>query len=405
MKALARKQVLLARIEILDGLTIENISTNVYVSYRSGNTEKFWANLAIATTGVILSTQLNNTNTGEGQNFSNISPIIPLGVSVATIPNIWKNRPRGLPSASLLIQHRDAQKNLIDSWEQPISKEAKNGVELLSIAVNKKLSAGALEIYLQNENKNEIFYWAYETTFKTEKSDLPLQNELVSLLSAEGCPKGLLSNGKGRCYNPINKEIVAERTKLEPLILTREIQSVNSKMNVGFNQFSSTATPPTPLNTSALVDCLDWYLCYGNVCNYTHTTCSGGAQTIDGGGGGGNPTPDPAGPANDAERERRRRCSSVGNAWSGGVEVLKTQHKNNSLNCMPGIGFLETMGAYDTYNSGGMSTLGQFLYALGLFDRLDEMYNCLRAADSANGVALDRLWGDYQQAKTDNNCN
>lgn len=164
VKVVSDKQVLLEKIDIKEGTSLINVNTNVYVSYRSGNAQKFWANLAIATARVIVSTQLNsNTNVAEGEKTSGISPIVPFGVSVVTLPSIWKNRPRGLPQAGLYIQHRDLRGKLLDTWEQPISNEAKNDVELLTVAINKPLLEGTLEIYLQNGNKNAVYYWGLQT--------------------------------------------------------------------------------------------------------------------------------------------------------------------------------------------------------------------------------------------------
>ena len=165
VKGVSDKQVLLEKIDIKVGTSITNFSTNVYVSYRSGNAQKFWANVAIATAGVAVSTQLNSSpiTAGDSKSQSGISPMIPLGVTVATLPGIWKNRPRGVPEAGLWIQHRNIKGELLETWEQPISNEAKNSAELLTIAVDKPLSEGTLEIYLQNGSKNEVYFWGLQT--------------------------------------------------------------------------------------------------------------------------------------------------------------------------------------------------------------------------------------------------
>jgi hypothetical protein len=164
IKSVSDKQVLIEKIEIPKGSIATKVSTNIYVSYRSGNTQKFWTNLAIATAGIAVSIHLNNTNVvGEGKTQSAISPMLPLGVSVVTLPSIWKNRPRGVPQAGLYVQHRDTQGKLIDTWEQPITKEAQNSGELLTIAISKPISAGTLEIYLQNGSKNAVYYWGNQT--------------------------------------------------------------------------------------------------------------------------------------------------------------------------------------------------------------------------------------------------
>jgi hypothetical protein len=144
VKVVSDKQVLLEKIDIPEGTLASNVSTNLYVSYRSGNAQKFWSNLVIATAGVALSTQLNNGNLTEGKGANGISPLIPLGVSAATVPSIWKNRPRGVPQAQLWIQHRDLRGKLTQTWEQPISSEAKNSAELLTVTIGKPLSAAGL---------------------------------------------------------------------------------------------------------------------------------------------------------------------------------------------------------------------------------------------------------------------
>lgn len=176
VKTVSDKQVLLERIDIKEGTTLTNVSTNVYVSYRSGNSQKFWTNIAIATAGVAVSTQLNgNTNTTESKTASGgVSPLIPLGVSVATLPSIWKNRPRGVPQVGLIVQHRDPQGKLLETWEQPISSEAKNSAELLTVNIDKTLSAGTLAIYLQNGSKNEVYYWGQQTEQSVVEVVMPI---------------------------------------------------------------------------------------------------------------------------------------------------------------------------------------------------------------------------------------
>lgn len=208
VKVITDKQVLLDKIEIQDGVSTK-INTNLYVSYRSGNAQKFWANLAIATAGVAVSTQLQSNSSTEGNNANSISPLIPLGVSVATLPSIWKNRPRGVPQAGLWLQHRDTRGRLIDTWEQPISSEAKNSGELLSINIDKPLSAGTVEVYLQNGSKNPLYYWGYESS-KTLVKNKGIIFEAPPLAFGLGCPDGYLSNGQGRCCNPFMGDCIDE---------------------------------------------------------------------------------------------------------------------------------------------------------------------------------------------------
>ena len=193
VKVISDKQVLLGKIDIKEGTYLSNVNTNVYVSYQSGNTQKFWANVAIATVGVAISTQLNSSpiTAGDSKSQSAISPIVPLGVSVATLPSIWKNRPRGIPQAGLWIQHRNVKGELIETWEQSISEEAKNSAELLTVAIDKPLSEGTLEIYLQNGNKNEVYFWGLQT----------LKNvvDVVNKVANEASNKPSLARTAGDC--------------------------------------------------------------------------------------------------------------------------------------------------------------------------------------------------------------
>ena len=209
VKAVSDKQVLLEKIEIPKGSVATNVSTNIYVSYRSGDAQKFWTNLAIATAGIAVSTQVGSSSTpitaGDSRTqSSSISPAIPLGVSAALIPSIWKNRPRGVPQAGIYVQHRDLRGKLTQSWEQAISSEAKNSAELLTVAIDKPLSEGTLEVYLQNGSKNEVFYWGLQTVKNMVKivtnTMLANINKPSSARSSEhNCPQG--STWQGDPYN------------------------------------------------------------------------------------------------------------------------------------------------------------------------------------------------------------
>jgi hypothetical protein len=219
VKMVSDKQVLLEKIEIKEGTTTK-LNTNLYVSYRSGNAQKFWANLAIATAGVAVSTQLQSNPSVEGNNLKNISPLIPLGVSVATLPSIWKNRPRGVPQAGLWLQHRDTRGRLTDTWQQPISSEAKNSGELLSVNIDKPLSAGTVEVYLQNGSKNPVYYWGLNTI----KNTVNLIKGNVGIVATKpnksartaGCPDGYLPNGQGMCCRPGTNDCVIEDEGVTP---------------------------------------------------------------------------------------------------------------------------------------------------------------------------------------------
>ena len=204
VKVITNSKVLLEKIDLKEG-TSTTLNTNLYVSYRSGNAQKFWANLAIATAGVAISTQLNSTpiTAGDSKTQSAISPIVPLGVSVATLPGIWKNRPRGVPDTKIEIQHKDVEGNVLKTWTQAISKSARNDAELLNIALSEPLSKGTVEISLVNESKNSVYYWGYEeikqvienqnSIFKTpDVLNLPTNSEpKIALKQADS--KGLFS--------------------------------------------------------------------------------------------------------------------------------------------------------------------------------------------------------------------
>lgn len=218
VKVISDKQVLLEKIDIKEGTSLTNVNTNVYVSYRSGNTQKFWANLAIATAGVVISTQLSNGNAGEGKTQNAISPIVPLGVSVAILPSIWKNRPRSVPQAGLYIQYRDTRGKLLETWEQPISSEAKNSAELLTIFVDKPLSAGSLEVYLQNGNKNGIYFWGYSTLNNSQVVEnnrtVPSNNPKPPVLNS--CQSGTHDDGWGNCEIDVDVNVGQDPTPPPP---------------------------------------------------------------------------------------------------------------------------------------------------------------------------------------------
>ena len=214
LKTLTKGLVLLEKIDLKQG-TSTTVNTNVYVSYRSGNAQKFWASVALATAGVAVSTQLHNGINAEGKS-SIVSPILPLGVSVATLPSVWKNRPRNLPDASLEIQQKDAEGMVLNTWTQSLTKAARNDAELLSVSIEKPLRKGTLEVYLRNASKNPVYYWGYETSKNTSKNnDIIFEAPPVSL-SNRGCPDGFLPNGQGLCCNPFTGECVSENGGTPP---------------------------------------------------------------------------------------------------------------------------------------------------------------------------------------------
>lgn len=142
-----------------------------------------------------------------------------MSVSVATLPSIWKNRPRGVPQAGIFIQHRDTQGNLLETWEQPISNEAKNSADLLNISMDKPLLAGTLEVYLQNGSKNEVFYWGLHTLKEIvidenhfTKITLPKPNKPI--INELGCGDGTHDDGWGGCE--IDEEVIVTAPPYNP---------------------------------------------------------------------------------------------------------------------------------------------------------------------------------------------
>ena len=290
VSSISDKQILLEKIDIRKDSLATNVNTNIYVSYRSGNPQKFWAGLAIATAGALASTQLNsNTNPVEGNTTNNISPVIPLGVSVAVLPSIWKNRPRGVPQAGLSILHRDSRGILLGSWEQPISEEAENSAELLTINIDKPLSEGTLEVYLQNGSKNDVYFWGLHTTtnFVILQKEVILpkpEEQLVSSFSIVGCPSGYVSNGKGNCYNAVNNKSVREGTNDNPIIIRREIGDRLSDLSPKPNITDRKLLPLKPTSDLNLLVCLHYWWCEGGNCVYLYSECN--QEEADGGGGG-----------------------------------------------------------------------------------------------------------------------
>jgi hypothetical protein len=383
VKAISDKQVLLEKIDIKEGTLATNVNTNVYVSYSSGNSQKFWANIAIATAGIAVSTQLNSSpiTAGDSKTQSAISPIVPLGVSVATLPSIWKNRPRGVPQAGLFVQHRDLRGKLLDTWEQPISSEAKNSAELLTIAIDKPLSAGTLEVYLQNGSKNEVYYWGVQT-LKNEVVDdkqiakiaLPKPNKPV-INEKDGCPDGQAPDGFGNCV------VEVDSGELNGVTVT------GSGNNGVGNSGISTGALSGPWSG-------------GSDPNSTGMGGQNGNGAYDNSGGGGN--------SGGGEQDRLNRCSSVYNVWALSVEAIKQIHKNSYIGCAAGIGIVDAVAAATTYENGGKFSKGPWtalVWSLSLFNKLDEMYNCMREADEKKGIDLDILWNNYQAERRANNCN
>jgi hypothetical protein len=357
VKVVSDNQVLLEKIEIKEGTVATSLNTNLYVSYRSGNPQKFWANIAIATAGVAVSTQLSSSSpmtAGDSKAQSGISPLVPLGVSVATLPSIWKNRPRSVPQAGLYVQYRDKSGNLVVTWEQPVSEEAKNSAELLTVNIDKPLSAGTLEVYLQNGSKNDVYYWGLQTVKNIAIDDKQIAKTAL--------PKPNIPNNYTSCpggYILIDGDCVV---------------AVAVDENDPYYGTNHAPTPP-----------------WGSGGNPNGTNNNSG-----GGGSNGN-----------EEQDRLNRCSSVYNVWALSVEGIKQSHKNASIACAAGIGIVDAVAAAATYENGGKFSKGPWaalIWSLSLFNKLDEMYNCLREADEKKAIALDILWNNYQDQRRENRC-
>jgi hypothetical protein len=365
VKTVSDQQVLLEKIDIKEGTTITNFSSNVYVSYHSGNSQKFWANVAIATAGVAVSTQLSSTpiTAGDSKTQSAISPIVPLGVTVATLPSIWKNRPRGVPQAGLYIQHRNTKGELLGTWEQPISSEAKNSAELLTVAIDKPLSEGTLEVYLQNGSKNEVYFWGLQTL----KNVANLMEKKVGVVAVKSdknvriseCPDGYLPNGQGMCCSSSTGHCIPEgegndrgsniQTKTETKIQIKTTSgSIRGGCPSGYlpngqgmccDPFSDArCVNELPVTQSCDIvetcdnrysracfqgTCTDWELVSSD-CSY-ETVCppDGGGNTGGTGGnggpgsGGGGNNGNPSDPAEVRDKTKQQNCSECRNSANG----------------------------------------------------------------------------------------
>lgn len=409
VRAISDKQVLLEKIEIPKGSVANNVSANVYVSYQSGNTQKFWTNLVIATAGIAVSTQLGGNSTpvtaGDSRTQSSgISPAIPLGVSAVLIPSIWKNRPRGVPEAGLYVQHRDLKGKLTQSWEQPISSEAKNSAELLTVAIDKPLSEGSLEIYLQNRSKNEVFYWGLSTIAKVtpllkEVTLTKPEEQLISTLSIIGCPDGFISNGEGKCFNATSNKYVQEGTEDNPITIRREVGERLSDFNPKPNIIGKTLLPPKPNPDSNPLVCVSTWLCYPDMCYLMNETCYG--ETIDGGGtpGGG------GGENNEALEIRKRECLLANTQFNNDVSWAQFIREESKVGCVNALGWSN----WDTFTflaalAEGATAVGLLLQAGGVFVSLDDMWSCMTAADQKYGWDIESAYNRHQSTKDRFDC-
>ena len=386
VKAVSDKQVLLEKIEIPKGSVATNVSTNVYVSYHSGNSQKFWTNIAIASAGIAVSTQLGGNSTpvtaGDSRTQSNsVSPAIPLGVSAALIPSIWKNRPRGVPQAGLYVQHRDLRGKLLDTWEQPISNEAKNSAELLTVAIDKPLSEGTLEVYLQNGSRNGVYYWGLQTV-----RDVGVNEQLAKLvlppmpkkpIDGNGCEGGTHDNGWGGC-DP--NEV--EGGELEEVVVSSPGSPPNNGGGYGGGGYSGGG--------------------YGGG--------DGGGGYSGGDGGGGYSGGVGGGSGNNGNNEaleiRKRECLAASNKFNSDVSWAKFIREERKVSCIDGMGLskADALALIITIAEAGASAFGLFVEVANIFGQLDDMWSCMTIADQNYGWDVESAYNSHQNTKNRLDC-
>lgn len=166
VQVLSKQKVLLDSFSIQRNQPITQLHSQVYVDYERGDPKIFWKNLAFFTGSMVLGQQLAPIQTTE--NFSNsiqTSLLFP-SISLAFIPNILHNRPRGIPEVNLRITHLNEQGSVLNTWEKPLTKDAKKGPMLLDINLDTTLTSGKIEVSLENNSKRKVAYWANESLFK-----------------------------------------------------------------------------------------------------------------------------------------------------------------------------------------------------------------------------------------------
>ena len=202
-----------------------------------------------------------------------------------------------MPQAGLWIQHRDLRGNLLDTWQQPISSEAKNRTELLTVNIDKPLTAGTIEIYLQNGSKNGVYYWGHET--QKEVTEIEQKKEFIESPIAEiktslllGCPMGFSTNGRGGCVDKADQNLVVSYANAEQIrsikqtVLLENVLNPNTKKVVKYFQVNTTKGGITIIDqteannrvcyTYPVCETLVWWVCsvdsFGNYfdCVFSH---------------------------------------------------------------------------------------------------------------------------------------
>lgn len=168
VQVLSKQKVLLDSFSIRSNQPITQLHSQVYVDYEKGNPKTFWKNLAFFTGSMALGSQLGQQLAlpQATENFSNSvqkSLLFP-SISLAFIPNIWHNRPRGVPDVNLRITHLNQQGIVLNTWEKALTQEAKKGPTLLDIKLDTTLTSGKIEVSLENNSKRKVAYWASEVT-------------------------------------------------------------------------------------------------------------------------------------------------------------------------------------------------------------------------------------------------
>lgn len=415
VKVITNNKVLLEKIDLKEG-TSTTLNTNLYVSYRSGNAQKFWANVAIATAGVAVSTQLNSSLivAGDSKSQSSISPIVPLGVSVATLPSIWKNRPRGVPNASIEIQHKDVEGNVLKTWTQDISKAARNDAELLNIALSEPLKKGTVEISLVNGSKNSVYYWGYEAN--TQVTEKPKKSvfktpDILALMNDESKDKKVTLNASkdGSLFAlsyqlPSKNDVVASvlKTPKTPIWITN-----TGDCGVENDAPADGAEPAPCVERGELNEVVvsaprsggggSGSGGYGGFSPAGVGNYSGGDYGSSGGGNGGNNS--------EALEIRKRECLLASNKFNNDVSWARFIREESKFDCVNALGLSD----WDTFSvlvalAEGASAVGLFMEASGIFNKLDGMWSCRTAADQQYNWDIESAFNNYQNSQNRFDC-
>ena len=273
IRTIKNERILLEKFQIPIGYVANNVNSIVYVNYNTGNKSKFIKNIIFAAAGVALTTKRKKT-TDISNSSAKIPQIYPFGIGLSALSGIWKNRPKIIPKASLLIEHKDHNGKLLASWEQTITKEAKNSAELLSINIDKLITSGTIEIYLQNKSNNSIYFWADEVSKNVKQ--LKKGSELNNKVQDSVLQKVFKSNEKGTFVDIGNPELIVNEKQAKEIDKIRfdtfEKNKLNKKTQIEVSNFriSKTKGPIIKTTTDGFQFCVTradcstivWSQCY-----------------------------------------------------------------------------------------------------------------------------------------------